>query len=66
MELLINGERRAVPPNVSVEELLKLLQIRKEMVVVEHNLKILKRENLAETVLQAEDNLEIIRLVGGG
>ena len=66
MELTINGEKRVLPPNLSVGGLLDHLKVRKETVVVEHNLKVLKRENLPETFLQAGDTIEIIRLVGGG
>lgn len=35
-------------------------------VVVERNLEILPREAFAQTVIQAEDILEILCLVGGG
>ena len=66
IELTINGEKKAVPPNISIEELLALFQVRKETVVVEHNLQILKREALGLTRVSANDTVEIIRLVGGG
>lgn len=66
IELTINGEKKAVPPNLSIEELLALFQVRKETVVVEHNLQILKREALGLTRVSANDTVEIIRLVGGG
>jgi len=67
MELQINGEQRTVPAEIiSVEALLTHLDIRKERVVVEHNLKILKRDDHLNTPIQDKDNLEIIKFVGGG
>jgi thiamine biosynthesis protein ThiS len=66
MELLVNGEKRTVPIGLTVEGLLAHLQVKKETVVVEHNLNILKRSDLAQALLQPGDAVEIIRLVGGG
>jgi len=67
MELQINGEQRTVPAEItSVEALLTHLDIRKERVVVEHNLKILKRDEHLNTPIRDKDNLEIIKFVGGG
>jgi len=66
IELMINGEKKTVPANITIEALLELFHIGKETVVVEHNLQILKREGLGETRVQANDTVEIIRLVGGG
>ena len=67
MELILNGDPRSVPEGVvTAEDLLSHLIINKETVVVEHNLKILKRASLSETKLQPGDTVEIIRFVGGG
>ena len=67
MELIVNGDKREVPAEVATpEDLLQHLNINKETVVVEHNLKILKRAVLSEAKLEAGDVVEIIRFVGGG
>lgn len=66
IELTVNGEKKTVPPDLSIEELLALFQVRKETVVVEHNFQILKREALGLARVSANDTVEIIRLVGGG
>jgi len=67
MELNINGEKKTIPSDVNtVTELLEHLKVQKETVVVEHNLKILKRQQLMETALKAGDTIEIIRFVAGG
>ena len=66
MELTVNGEKRAVPDGATVSKLLELLQVMPERVVVEVNLTILKRAEHAGTVLQEGDQVEIVRLIGGG
>ena len=67
MELIVNGDKREVPAEVTTtEDLLQHLNINKETVVVEHNLKILKRAALSEARLEMGDVVEIIRFVGGG
>ena len=66
MELKVNGEPRTVPEHLSVAQLLERLQVVPERVVVEVNLTILKRSEHASTVLKAGDEVEIVRLVGGG
>lgn len=67
MELVINGEKQEVADNInSLDQLLDLLSIGKETVVVEHNLKIVKRDRLENSKLQSGDVVEIVRFVGGG
>ena len=67
MELRVNGALRALPPEVqTAAQLLESMQIAPERVVVEVNLKILKRAELATTALQPGDTVEIVRFVGGG
>jgi sulfur carrier protein len=66
VELQVNGELKTIPPNTSAQGLLDLFNIQKETVVVEHNLKILKKEELPQALLMSGDTIEIIRFVGGG
>jgi len=66
MELMVNGEKRAVPEGTTVSTLLESLQVIPERVVVEVNLTILKRAEHAGTILQEGDQVEIVRFVGGG
>ena len=63
---MVNGQAREVPEGVTVEQLLKQLDVVAERVVVEVNMKILKRKEHADTVLKAGDRVEIVRFVGGG
>ncbi len=66
MQLTVNGEQRKLPDGMTVSGLLEELKIIPERVVVEVNLKILKRAERAGTILQAGDQVEIVHFVGGG
>ncbi|OFW10526.1 MAG: thiamine biosynthesis protein ThiS [Acidobacteria bacterium RIFCSPLOWO2_12_FULL_59_11] len=66
MEILINGETQQVPPQTSLQELLRLLQLQEARVAVELNKEIVRRERWAETQLHEQDQLEIVQFVGGG
>ena len=67
MEVMVNGEKRAISEEVqTVDQLLAHLHINKETVVVEHNLKILKRREMSESKVKEGDSVEIIKFVAGG
>ena len=66
MEVTVNGEARQLPEGITVAQLLEQLKIVPELVVVELNLAILKRAQLPGTALAPGDQVEIVRLVGGG
>jgi sulfur carrier protein len=66
MEIQINGEMRHWDASVTVLDLVEALGIRSESVVVERNLRIVPRGEMAREMIQDGDSIEIIRLVGGG
>ena len=66
MQLVVNGEKRQVPEETTVSQLLETLKIMPERVVVEVNLTILKRAEHTSTVLKEGDQVEIVQFVGGG
>jgi sulfur carrier protein len=66
MEIKINGETRPVSAGVTIEELLAQLQIENRNLAVEYNGDFLEAADLARTVVQPGDALEIVRFVGGG
>ena len=67
MNIVINGESKAqVPEGSTVAQLLEVLKIEPETVVVEVNLRILKRAEHASTVVHGGDMVEIVHFVGGG
>ena len=66
MHIFVNGERRETAGPLTVAALLQELQLNPQLVVVEHNRRMLQRPAWATTVIAADDQLEIVRIVGGG
>ena len=66
MEILLNGDRTAVPSPATLEGLLRHLGLDPRMVVVEHNRTIVRRPQLGTTPLAAGDTVELVHFVGGG
>ena len=66
MRIQVNGAPRELPDGLTAAGLLSTLQVVPERVVVEVNLTILKRAQLAQTVLKERDQVEIVQFVGGG
>ncbi len=64
--IVVNGERRAVEPGLSVADLLRGLGLTPGMVVVERNREILARRDLAGTPVEDGDRFELVHFVGGG
>ena len=66
MDVMVNGKPMQLADGVTAAALLQQLNIQPERVVVEVNLNVLKRAQLASTVLHAGDQVEIVHFVGGG
>ena len=66
MHVIINGERRALTAPMTLDALLGELRVDARLVVVEHNRHIVKRPDFSHTLIQPDDQLEIVRIVGGG
>jgi sulfur carrier protein len=66
IELRINGELKTCAIGTSLQGILTQLGMNPQLVAVEYNGEILGRSQWAETILQAEDCLEVVTIVGGG
>lgn len=66
IEVQLNGEERVVPSGISVRDLLEHLELKPEMVVVERNGDILRRDRYPEVQVESGDVLELVHFVGGG
>ncbi|REJ85978.1 MAG: sulfur carrier protein ThiS [Planctomycetota bacterium] len=66
MEVTVNGRPREVPDGSTLAELIESLEIDPRYLAAERNLELVPREQHAECVLQPEDRIEIVTLVGGG
>jgi len=62
----INGLVDEVPDNSSVKDVLIARNIPLEIAVIALNGEIVKRENWENIMLSANDDMEIIRIIGGG
>lgn len=66
LDIVVNGEPRRVPAPATLLDLLSHLGLDPRTVVVEHNRRIVRRPQLAETRLDEGDAIELVHFVGGG
>ena len=66
MQIHLNGSTRTVAPAMTVAGLVQELGVPSASVVVELNRAILQPDSYATVLLQDNDQVEIIRFVGGG
>ena len=66
LDLTVNGEPLQVPGGTSVAGLLAQLRLDRRKVAVERNEEIVVRSTYEDTVLLANDRLEIVHFIGGG
>lgn len=66
MQLIVNGEMRDGDEAATIAAYLAQLNLRSQMVVVEHNGVIVPRDQYSETALKEGDVLEIVQMMAGG
>ena len=66
MEISINGEPKTIDPETTLAGLIDQLGMNPRYLAVERNLELVPRNEHADCVLQQNDRLEIVTLVGGG
>lgn len=67
VSLTVNGQPRTVAAGTTLASLLEILAIDPRMIVVEHNLTIIRDRSLfASILLEPGDTLELVHFVGGG
>ncbi len=66
LQIVVNGQPRAVAAGSTVASLLQELEMTARHVAVEVNLELIPRARHAEHLLSAGDQLEVVTLVGGG
>lgn len=64
--ITVNGKKESIKENTRILEFLSSKKLNPDQVVIEYNLDVLNRENLDHCTLKENDNLEIMRIVGGG
>ena len=66
MEIFINEDKKLLLEELSIYDLLKLLNVDSNGIVIEHNQKIVKKDSWNSTIIKNEDKIEIIIFMGGG
>lgn len=66
IDVVVNGESRALPQGQTLLELLHTLELDPARVALELNQRIVKQALWAETVVPAGAKIEIVQFVGGG
>lgn len=64
--LQVNGESQSCPVGTTLPQLLTQLEMDPRLVAVEYNGEILHRQFWETTVMQSNDRLEVVTIVGGG
>jgi thiamine biosynthesis protein ThiS len=66
MQIQLNGSPKTIPDSMTVAALLQELGVPATSVVVELNTTIIQPDGYATVSLQDNDQVELIRFVGGG
>lgn len=66
MLVKINGTESEISDNISIRDLISARKLPVDVIIVELNGTVITRELWESTRLNPEDNLEIIRILGGG
>ncbi|MBL02344.1 uncharacterized protein METZ01_LOCUS22525 [marine metagenome] len=66
MKIILNGEDFEIAEPLSLSSLLAQLEIDTRRVAVEHNLIVVKREQLDTVTVSEGDRIEVVNFVGGG
>jgi sulfur carrier protein len=66
LRIHINGEPRDVEKDLSLSQLVATLGLKAEQVAIELNHTVVRRAAWTETLLNADDKIEIVHFVGGG
>lgn len=66
MHILLNGDRRDVPDDATVADLLATLDVAGRRFAVEINEELIPRSEHATHALRADDRVEVVQAIGGG
>jgi sulfur carrier protein len=66
LKIIVNGEEREVPGEITLGELLRELALAQDGVAIELNGALVPRARFAAQRVQPGDRLEIVTFVGGG
>ena len=65
-KIQLNGKKVSIRANLSILDLLKKYKLNNKKIAIEHNGKIIPRNNYKKKMLKNNDKLEIVQFIGGG
>jgi thiamine biosynthesis protein ThiS len=65
-QITLNGEHRSFPPQTTLLDVVRALNLDPQRVAIELNRTIVKRDKWLETTIAAGAEIEIVQFVGGG
>ncbi|MCD6525699.1 MAG: sulfur carrier protein ThiS [Desulfuromonas sp.] len=66
MDVIVNNQLKIVSDGSTLAELIQQMGLDEKRIAIEYNRDILNREQFANTILTADDKIEIVNFVGGG
>ena len=66
LEIVVNGETRRIPAELTLDQVLLHLGVNPEQVAVEKDRAIVRKNDWSSTLIQGGSSLEIVQFVGGG
>ncbi len=64
--IILNGNNKQLEHNTTIKQLLQALDLSEKRLAVEINQNIVPRSDFADTVLNDQDQVEIVQAIGGG
>ena len=66
MQIVLNGDKKEIPDGLTVEGLLRHLEIAPARVAVEINEEIVRKAAYPSTAVKGGDRVEVVQFMGGG
>lgn len=66
MNIIVNGEEKQFQDQITINELIELLQIKIGVMAVAVNMNIVKKDDWDSFRLSQDDKVELLQFVGGG
>lgn len=66
MQVIINGEKQILKDDISLIDILKILNIQEKVVAIALNTDIIKKDKWENTIVHNNDTLELLQFVSGG
>lgn len=66
MKIIVNGQEKSFDENITIDKLLKVLELEGKVMAAAVNMEIVKQDSWDSYKLNDDDKLELLDFVGGG